>query len=645
MPRPQVSGCEPVSGLYILRGGPDMSGPYSVAAKASGSMRASTSTRRGGFYIRPERLRWPQGPAAARGLAALHMTREGLLACAALGTPPPTTTVLSAVHGLVQGLADGTGTGDLGLEVRLDLVGQDGLGQVAAEDGRIGQDAVQLVGDGLGLAELDAGELGLQLVLQRVSTDLKGVAVVVDGQQITQPTGDGQRNADQAVQVAALGDVALDGLAKADADLLGRVGSDALRHVGHEGVGQALLDDLVDEGLRVKDLRVNDDGQALDVAQALDEGDDVLVLHLGTDQVIAQHAAVHAHGGVQRVQAGGDLHALGLVDGLAVGHVDTGLLQRGAAVGELVLDDQILRALGVDERGNEGVLGGDDGGHALLDDLVGARGDLVDHGPGEGDLGLIGQVVDEVLTDEALLQPCLGNGHNAGLQLLAVVGAVVHADDGQRIGAVLETLQQQGGDHAHGVAGVGGALVDVSLHDGHQAAVGTVQSVALLGDGEGDHLQAGIGEDLLEAGHHLRVGRVGAQALGHRADDLAAGGAVRVQGDVHRQVVIRGVDLVDDVVVEGVGCDDAAVGGTLVQQALLQRGDEAAEDVARTEVDPDGVLLGGGSHGSVVKGGQLDAQLFPLGFLVDDGRRIHLHNDLLLLLLWGWAAHDRPRCL
>ena len=132
--------------------------------------------------------------------------------------------LLLAVHGLVQGLADGTGTGDLGLEVRLDLVGQDGLGQVAAEDGRIGQDAVQLVGDGLGLAELDAGELGLQLVLQRVSTDLKGVAVVVDGQQITQPTGDGQRNGDQAVQVAALGDVALDGLAKADADLLGRVG-------------------------------------------------------------------------------------------------------------------------------------------------------------------------------------------------------------------------------------------------------------------------------------------------------------------------------------------------------------------------------------------------------------------------------------
>ena len=155
-----------------------------------------------------------------------------------------------AVHGLVQGLADGAGAGELGLEVGLDLVGQHGLGQIGAEDGRVRQDAVQLIGDGLGLAELDAGELGLKVVLQRISGNLKGIAVVVDGQQVAQPAGDGQRNGNQRVQVAALGDVALDGLAKADADLLGGVGGDALRHVGHEGVGQALLNDLVNEGLR-----------------------------------------------------------------------------------------------------------------------------------------------------------------------------------------------------------------------------------------------------------------------------------------------------------------------------------------------------------------------------------------------------------
>ena len=88
-------------------------------------------------------------------------------------------------------------------------------------------------------------------------------------------------------------------------------------------------------------------------------------------------------------------------------------------------------------------------------------------------------------SDIALFEPSLGNGHDAGLQLLAVVRAVVHADHGQRGGTVLETLQQQGGDHAHGVACVGRALVDVSLDDRHQGTIGTIQGVALLGDGEG----------------------------------------------------------------------------------------------------------------------------------------------------------------
>ena len=80
--------------------------------------------------------------------------------------------------------------------------------------------------------------------------------------------------------------------------------------------------------------------------------------------------------------------------------------------------------------------------------------------------------------------------------------------------------------------------------------------------------------------------------------------------------------------------------------ALLQGGDEAAEDVASAEVYPDGMLLGGGSHGSVVKSGQLDAQLLPLRLLVDNRRRIHLHNDLLLyvLLLYGVVRYH-PRWL
>src|SRR5699024_10082576 len=103
------------------------------------------------------------------------------------------------------------------------------------------------------------------------------------------------------------------------------------------------------------------------------------------------------------------------------------------------------------------------------------------------------------------------------------------------------------------------------------------------------------------------VGRIGAQALGHGTDDLAAGGAVRVQGDHHGQVVKGGVDLVDNVVVEGIGGNDNAVGQAFVQQILLQSSNKTAENVARAEMHPDGVFLGGGGHSGMVELGQLDA--------------------------------------
>ena len=66
----------------------------------------------------------------------------------------------------MQGLADSAGACQLGLEVSLDLVGQHSLGQIGAEDGSVGQDVVQLVGEGFGLADLDTGQLGLQVVLR-----------------------------------------------------------------------------------------------------------------------------------------------------------------------------------------------------------------------------------------------------------------------------------------------------------------------------------------------------------------------------------------------------------------------------------------------------------------------------------------------
>ena len=199
---------------------------------------------------------------------------------------------------------------------------------------------------------------------------------------------------------------------------------------------------------------------------------------------------------MQGVQAGAHLHLLHLVHRLPVGVQHAALLQRRPSIGVLVLDDQVLGLLRVDEGGGIGVAVGDDGVVVLKAVLfqhllhlgVGPGGDLVDHAPGEGDLALILQVLQEVLGHQAGLHPRLGIGHGGAAHLIAVVGAVVHAlhRDGQ--GPRLIALVQQGGDLAHDELGLRPAL-----------QVGGGDGIPLLGDGEAHHLERGLAENLHQA--------------------------------------------------------------------------------------------------------------------------------------------------
>ncbi len=61
---------------------------------------------------------------------------------------------------------------------------------------------------------------------------------------------------------------------------------------------------------------------------------------------MAKHAAVYCQSGVQRIQAGGDLHPLSLIDGVAVSEINPGLFESLAAVGEAVLKPLALRESG-----------------------------------------------------------------------------------------------------------------------------------------------------------------------------------------------------------------------------------------------------------------------------------------------------------
>ncbi len=72
-----------------------------------------------------------------------------------------------------------------------------------------------------------------------------------------------------------------------------------------------------------------------------------------------------------------------------------------------------------------------------------------------------------------------------------------------------------------------------------------------------------------------------------------------------------GEDLIDDLVVEPLADDDAGRGQAAIEQALLQGGGEDAEDVARTEVDPRGVLCALFDHRDAVEGGEGVGRTLP----------------------------------
>ena len=76
--------------------------------------------------------------------------------------------------------------------------------------------------------------------------------------------------------------------------------------------------------------------------------------------------------------------------------------------------------------------------------------------------------------------------------------------------------------------------------------------------------------------------------------------------------------------IAGVCGDDAALYLALLQQILLQLGDEATEDVTGTKVDPDRILHGGLSHLLPVKLGQSYLGIGP-EFGIFQRLRIHFH--------------------
>ncbi len=181
--------------------------------------------------------------------------------------------------------------------------------------------------------------------------------------------------------------------------------------------------------------------------------------------------------------------------------------------------------------------------------------------------------------------------------------AVVHGLHGQGQRAGLEPFQEEGRDLAHG-------------KDGVQAAceVRLIEPVTLFGDGEGNHLQGRIPEDILQAVPVLELA-VRLQRFGDARDHLFSHGPVAAEGNQQGKVVVRLVGLVDDLEIEGLGHDDAAVVLARVQGVVQDGGREGAEDVTAAEMDPGRFGEGLFAEGLDVETGNFVAFPFPLGGL------------------------------
>ena len=356
---------------------------------------------------------------------------------------------------------------------------------------------------------------------------------------------------------------------------------------------------------------------------------------------------------MQRVQAGRHLHALGVVDGLAVAEVHARLVQRRMAVREAILHNKILRHLGIDERRNVGIAAGDDGLHVLkarvhqllLDDLRRTGGNLVNHAPREGDTRFVIHIRLEIRRNKPVLHPRRDDFHHARAQFLAVVGAVVHADHGNRHSARLIARVEHCRHDRHRVMRLLRPVLHVGHDHRHQFALHVAQRIALLGDGEGRHLQRRRGEHVRQLLPLRFIGTVRLDALGNRRDDFLLRRAVGFERHHERHAVMRHINLVDNVIVERFRRDDAGFRQPRVQQALLKSRDKAAEDVARAKMHPHGLLGGLLRHLRPVvlrqrhlRGG---IALLVLNALIG---QFHIASPLCYPLIILFPNENAPRC-
>ena len=167
----------------------------------------------------------------------------------------------------------------------------------------------------------------------------------------------------------------------------------------------------------------------------------------------------------------------------------------------------------------------------------------------------------------------------------------------------------------------------IALDGGQKFAVHVVHRIAFFRDGKRDHLQRMTFKHFDQPFAPLRRGHV--KAFGHARDQRILRHPVRLQRGEDGKIVVQRIDVVDNIRIERLCGDDALLRLARIEQVLLQFGDESAEDIARTEVQPDGLIGRLVAHGGNVKLRHRDACVQPR-LPVADSRHVQLHAERLL---------------
>ena len=329
-------------------------------------------------------------------------------------------------------------------------------------------------------------------------------------------------------------------------------------------------------------------------------------------------ASEYCQSGVKRIQTGTHLHLLHLIHRLAVCKDQAAFFQLRSSVRELILNDKILGFLRIYKGSNVCLSGGDDGLQTFgavfcqhfLHCRIRAGYDLVDHGPGEGNLLLIPHIGGKTGIRKTIFLPGFHKGHDGFFQPIPIVGTVVHADHGHRLCAGLIPRIQEGCDLSHIADRLLGAIHDIRFHLRSKGAIPLHQTVTFLGDRKGNHLQRIFSENLSETLQVIVVAGVCGQRFRNASDNGFFNGSVCLQCSQKIVIVMGSKQLLHGFMTAH--SDQSPVDHTCVQKILHHICLKCTENISGAKMKPEGILFCFFYHSCAVIARELITGSFPL---------------------------------